>query len=135
MSTPVPCMLPLADLLKAIPELWEEVATCLDDQRRLRRNFEPTGARKAKATKLDNKQPIPMPIKKVGKYYKDDEGNTTLPIEIGKVISTAILDSEAAVSIATKSIWEKWGKPTIWRTRMNLQLADGSLENPIGLLE
>ena len=47
----------------------------------------------------------------------------------------AILDSGAGISIATKTIWEKWGKPTIRQTCMNLQLANDSLENPIGLLE
>ena len=47
----------------------------------------------------------------------------------------AILDSRAGISIATKSIWEKWGKPTVRSTRMNLQLADGKLDNPIGILE
>ena len=61
-----------------------------------------------------------------------DEGNTTLPVECEGIKTIAILDSG---SIATKSIWEKWGKPTVRSTRMNLQLADGSLENPIGLLE
>lgn len=76
-----------------------------------------------------------MPLNKVGKYYEDDEGNTMLPMEVNKIVSIAILDSGAGVSIATKYIWEKWGKPVIRRTRMNLQLADGSLENPIGLLE
>ena len=49
--------------------------------------------------------------------------------------SIAILDSGAGISVATKSIWEKWGRPIVWSTRLNLQLADGSLENPIGLLE
>ena len=49
--------------------------------------------------------------------------------------SIVILDSGAGISIATKTIWEKWGKPTVRQTRMNLQLADDSLENPIGLLE
>lgn len=84
---------------------------------------------------LDSKQPIPVPLNKVGKYCEDDEGNTTLPVKIEKVISTAILDSGARVSIATKTIWAKWGKPAITQTRMNLQLADGSLENPLGLLK
>ena len=56
-------------------------------------------------------------------------------MEINEVVSTAILDSGAGVSIATKLMWEKWGKPAIRSTRMRLQLADGSLESPIGLLE
>ena len=58
-----------------------------------------------------------------------------MPIEYEGVESIAILDSGANISIATKTIWEKWDKPTVRRTRMNLQLADGSLENPMGLLE
>ena len=64
-----------------------------------------------------------------------DEGNTNLPVKYEGIESMAILDSGAGISIATKTIWDKWGKPTVRRTRMNLQLADGSLENPIGLLE
>ena len=64
-----------------------------------------------------------------------DEGNTTLPVNYEGIESITILDSGAGISIATKTIWEKWGKPTVRTTRMNLQLADGSLENPIELLE
>ena len=63
------------------------------------------------------------------------EGNTTLPVEHRNVIFMAILDSGAGMSVATKSIWEKWGKPTMRSTRMNLQLADGRLKNLIGILE
>ena len=64
-----------------------------------------------------------------------DAKNTTLPVECEEIKTIAILDSGAGISIATKSIWEKWGKPTVRSTQMNLQLTDGSLENPIGLLE
>ena len=69
--------------------------------------------------------------KKIG----PSEGNTTLPVEHGSIISIAVLDSGAGISVATKSIWEKWGKPTVRSTQMNLRLADGKLENPIGILE
>ena len=54
---------------------------------------------------------------------------------INKVKSIAILDSGVGVSIATKDVWKAWGAPSIRRTRMNLQLVDGTLENPMGLLE
>ena len=47
----------------------------------------------------------------------------------------AILNSGARVSIATKLMWEKWGKLAIQSTQMHLQLANDSLERPIGLLE
>lgn len=65
------------------------------------KNFQSKEANKTKDLVLDSKQPIPVPLNKVG----------TLPIEIEKVISTVILDSEAGVSISTKTIWEKWEKP------------------------
>ena len=42
-----------------------------------------------------------------------DEGNTTLPVTCEGIQSIAILDSGAGISIATKTIWEKWGRPTI----------------------
>ena len=87
------------------------------------------------ASQVD-KQVTPVPINKVGQYCEDDQGNATLPMEINDVVSMAILDSGAGVSIATKLMWEKWGKPAIRSTQMHLQLvADGSLESPIGLLE
>ena len=47
----------------------------------------------------------------------------------------AILETGAGVSIATKSIWEKWGKRVVRKTRMQLQLADGKLARPLGILE
>ena len=74
-------------------------------------------------------------LNKVSGVQEKDEGNTTLPMNYKGIKSMAILDSGAGISIATKTIWEKWGKPMDRQTHMNLQLADGSLENPIGLLE
>ena len=47
----------------------------------------------------------------------------------------AILDSGANVAIAIKQVWESWGKLGLRRTRMKLQLADGLIESPIGVLE
>ena len=67
-------------------------------------------------------------MKKVGKTNEHIQGHTTLPVKYKDIKSMAILDSGAGISIATKTIWEKWGKPTVRQTRMNLQLADGSLE-------
>ena len=51
-----------------------------------------------------------VPVHKVGEYKAKDEGNTTLPIEMASIVSIAILDSGAGISIATKAIWDKWGK-------------------------
>ena len=47
----------------------------------------------------------------------------------------AILNSGAGISITTKPMWERWGKPTLRKTKMNLQLANGSLNNPIEIVE
>ena len=77
----------------------------------------------------------PVPLKKLGEYCERAKGNTTLPIKCNNVKSEAILDIGAGVVIATKKIWEFWGKPTLKKTRLKLQLVDGSMESPIGLLE
>ena len=77
----------------------------------------------------------PVPLNKVGDYCEGQDGNTTLPVEFNDKKSVAILDSGAGVAIATKEVWESWGKPTLRKTRMKLQLGDGYIESPIGLLE
>ena len=59
-------------------------------------------------------------LNKVSGIQEKDEGNTTLPVNYEGIESMAILDSGAGISIATKTIWEKWGKPTVRRTHMNL---------------
>ena len=56
-------------------------------------------------------------------------------MEYRGVNTLAILDSGAGVAIATKKIWESWGRPALQKMRMKLQLADGYIERPIGLLE
>ena len=45
------------------------------------------------------------------------------------------MDSGVGIVIATKSTWEQWGKPTLKQSQMKLQLADGHIQRPIGLLE
>ena len=62
----------------------------------------------------------PIPLNKVGDYFEGDDGNTTLLVEFNEVNNLAILDSGARVAIATKQVWESWGKPALRRTRMKL---------------
>ena len=62
---------------------------------------------------------------------KGEDGNTTIPVEFARQTNIAIMDSGAGVAIATKNMWKSWGKPA----RMKLQLADGYIERPLGLLE
>ena len=56
-------------------------------------------------------------------------------MEFNEVKSLAILDSGAGLAIATKEVWESWGKPALRKTRMKLQLGDVFIESSIGLLE
>ena len=132
MSALITCTLPLTDLLKVRPDLWEGVAKCLAKQgfqnKKIPVEEIPT-QESSPSTKIN------VPVNRVGGKTKDDEGNTTLPVKINKVESIAILDSGAGVGIATRKVWEAWGKPALRRMRMNLQLADGSLESLVGLLE
>ena len=64
-----------------------------------------------------------VPINKVGNYCEGEDGNTTFLVELNEVKSFAILDSGAGVAIATKEVWESWGKPALRETRLKLQLA------------
>ena len=77
----------------------------------------------------------PIPINKVGDYCEGDDGNITLPIEFNEIRSLAIMDSKVGVTIATKDVWEAKGNLDLIKSGMKLQLIDGYLESPIGLLE
>ena len=67
----------------------------------------------------------PIPINKFGECYEGEESSNTLPIECSHVKSVTILDSGANVATATKKVWEAWGKLTLRKTRLKLQLVDG----------
>ena len=123
-------MLPLRDLLRLRPKLLKRMARKLSLPEAEKEPEPLSETQKAKDQEIEH-----VSVNKLSKMIGPSEGNTTIPVEHGSIISVAILDSGARVSIATKSIWEKWGKPTVRSTRMNLQLADGKLENPIGILE
>ena len=124
LSTPIRVTLPLADVLRVKPELWEGIARAFKQMgvkipSREELNITNEGERR----KQVNYEPVP--INKVGDYCEGEDGNTTLPVKFNEVTSLAILDSGAGVAIATKQIWDSWGQPALRKTRMKLQLADG----------
>ena len=130
LATPMLWTLTLGELLRLRPELLEGIVQSLGTQEESTKEV-PSRLSLSQRTKIGEW----VEVNKVMGLKVKDEGNTTLPVECEGIKTVAILDSGVGINIATKSIWEKWGKPTIRSTRMNLQLADGSLENPIGLLE
>ena len=79
----------------------------------------------------------PEHLCKLSQYVKaeNDKGNASLQISVNAIKSLAILDTGAGVSIITKETWEKWGKDPLQPTRMGLQLADGKIKYPLGLIE
>ena len=62
-------------------------------------------------------------------------GNATLPVEYAGHNHLAILDCGAGIAIAKKGVWERWGKPYLKQTNIKLQMADGNIKFPIGMLE
>ena len=111
--------------------MWEEVAKYLKaigvDMPMMKLNQE-------EKRKTKNNVAL-VPLNKVGDYCEGEDSNTTIPVTYQGEMTLAILDSGARVAIATKKIWESWGKSALRKTRMKLQLADGHIERPIGLLE
>ncbi|MCO5560551.1 hypothetical protein L7F22_014166 [Adiantum nelumboides] len=123
----------MVEILKVKHELWQEVTTCLNKMWINTPNEIPIETKQGKI--LRNVKCEPIPINKVGDYCKGEDSNTTLPVKFNEITSLAILDSGARVAIATKQVWESWGSPAMRKTRMKLQLANGFMESPIGLLE
>ena len=124
----------MVDVLKVRPKLCHEVIKC----------FKKMGIEMPLVQELRETMIIdlvkkvnyePVPLNKVGDYSEGDDGNTTLLVEFNEVKILEILDSGVGVAIATKQVWESWGKPTLKKTRMKLCLADGFMESHIGLLE
>ena len=110
----------LEELRDCKPSLWEKL-------------LEKWGVRKRLL-----KEALPSKeLCKVNTYAKaeGDKDNTTLNVRKDSHLHQAILDTGAGVSIVTKETWIKWGKRALTSTRMGLQLADGEVKYPIGLLE
>ena len=134
LSTPIQVTLPLADVLKIKPDLWDGIARVFK-QMGIKVPPQETLHRVKEKEQQNQGNCKPVPINKVGDYCEGEDGNTTLPVTFNGITTMAILDSGAGVAIATKQMWDAWGKPALRKTRMKLQLADGYVERPLGLLE
>ena len=119
LSTPVKVMLPLAEVLRVKPELWHEVIKFLTKMG-INKPYQIPIEEMLKETTGKRAKCEPLPINKVGEYCEGEDGNTTLPLEFNEVKSLAILDSGAGVVIATKEVWESWGKLALRKKRMKL---------------
>ena len=110
MSAPVTCTIPLADLLKIRPNLWEKVMGFPKvGEFCTKHKIEPKDLQKKPNNK--KRKPVPVPTHKVSSQSaKNEMGNTTLPVEFNDCKAMEILDIGARVSTATKSLWQKWGK-------------------------
>ena len=105
LSAQIKCTLPLIELMKIYPELWEGLTEKLVEHGVLKRGqFNQSGQAKVLLHE-------PVELNKVGETLTKHEGNTTFSIVHEGVRSLAIQDSGVGISIATRSIWEKWGKP------------------------
>ena len=104
MFAPMTCTIPLADLLKIRPNLWEKVMGFPKvGEFCTKHNIEPNDLQKK--PKKRTRKPVPVPINKVSLQLTENEmGNTTLPVEFNDCKAMAILDTGAGVSIATKSL-------------------------------
>ena len=111
MSAPLTCTIPLVDLLKIRPNLWEKVVGFPKVGEFCKKhNIETNDTQK----KPNAKKQKSVPINKASSQATENElGNTTLPVEFNDCKDIAILDTRIGVSIATNSMWQKWGKLAI----------------------
>ena len=115
MLAPIQCTLPLVDMLKVRPELWKELGRQL---KKLGVDF-PLSEQALIMNRNKEKRNFELvPLNKVGDYCEGEDKNTTNFVEFKGHQTLAILDSGAGVAIATKKIWESWGKPAIKKTCM-----------------
>lgn len=102
LSSLVTCTLPLKDLIRLRPGVMKRMAQelLMSDKEIPKLLSQPNEAeeptREPEAEKVS--------VYRVSKRLGPSEGNTTLPVEHGSIISIAILDSGAGISVATKSI-------------------------------
>ena len=54
-----------------------------------------------------------IPLKKVGESCEGADGDISLPIEYNDVKTLEILNNGARKTIATKHVWEQWGRSAI----------------------
>ena len=115
---------PFDEFLKLKPELWAGVASCLTEQGIWGENTKLKEVLHTLSRKMTQKRTnTHVPINKVGKYQGKDEGNTTLPLEMASIVSTALL---VGLGYCYQIYVGEVGKPDVRSTRMNLQLADGT---------
>ena len=108
LSAPITATLPLAEFLRVKPEMWDEVSRMLQAKGVQLSNFKLDHKNSKHGESTSGK----IPVCRVSNYEQSskDKGNTTLPVEVDGIKTMAILDTGAGISIATKSIWERWEK-------------------------
>ena len=93
MSTPIKVTLPLADVLKAKPELWLNIAKALEHMG-MRVPFQEFPVDSQENGQWEKVRCEPVPINKVGDYCEGEDENTTLPAKLNEVKSLAIWIAE-----------------------------------------
>ena len=93
MSALVTCTLPLTDLMKVRPDLWESVARCLTEQGLWNKKLPMEEILTPAAVESIPSTKIKVPVNRTRGKGEDNKGNTTLPVMINKVESIVILDN------------------------------------------
>ena len=134
LAAPVTATLPLMEFLRFKPEMWTQVLKLLKSKGYSGFGEYNPNKQNKKTSKLPEQKISLNKLNNQGKY-RADKGNSMLPVQVDGIKTLAVLDTGAGISIATKAMWVKWGKLSLRKTRMELQLADGNLEQPLGMLE
>lgn len=101
LAAPITCTLPLGELLKVRPQIWEHIGQYLQGKDLAKVEEKKTTLARGNLTISIGQ----IPLNKVSGPSSPSYDNTTLLVEHTSIVAIAILDSGAGISIATKSIW------------------------------
>ena len=120
--------IPLLDAIRQIPKYAKFLKDLCTNKRKLRGNEVERVTMGVKASSLI--QPSQLPVK------HKDPGAFNVPCTIGNLhIGQALADLGAGISIMPRSVYEALGGGELAPTRLRVQLANRSIQNPDGILE
>ena len=80
------------------------------------------------------KQPSGTLVEVCEAHFETDDTSMTLPVCVNGTTCDAVIDTREGVSRVSYKFWCKWGRPKMLSSDVKLQMADGSIQRPKGMI-